>query len=216
MCTLPIPLFWYLWGVEKLASENRRQLFLCQSCPNISSTVSSSWQQGLLTVICKYRPGQASTEELPSLVLSSAGRLKRWCMYDCEHPPRGRESVDLVGIKCPCLLRDGAHLDVTHKSQMLSLLSEFILSEAGTWLNLGSRLPSSFIEWSLSSVRGRRRPCQTRLAQWRPPSTSLQLHPPLTLHTLTPHPLTFCWVTVIWYQGFVLLWGGGGGKDVFV
>lgn len=51
---------------------------------------------------------------------------------------------------------------------MLSLLSEFILSEAGTWLNLDSRLPSGFIEWSRSSVRGRRRPCQAMLARWRP------------------------------------------------
>ena len=73
--------------------------------------------------------------------------------------------MDLARIKSRCPLRDGAHLAVAHKSQMLSLLSEFILSEARTWLNLGSRLPSSFIEWSLSSVGGRRRPCQTRLAR---------------------------------------------------
>lgn len=80
---------------------------------------------------------------------------------------------------------------------MLSLLSEFILSEAGTWLNLGSRLPSCFIEWSLSLSRGGGVRTTNALAKrgWRddgPPSTSLQLHPPLTLHTLTPHTLTLC------------------------
>lgn len=106
-------------------------------------------------------------------------------------------------------LRDGAHLAATHKSQMLSLLSEFILSGARTWLNWGSRLPSSFIEWSPSpQTEGGDALAKTRLALWRPPSTSLQLHPPLTLHMLTPHTLTLCWVTVIWEQEFVLLWTG--------
>lgn len=71
--------------------------------------------------------------------------------------------MDLSEIKSPWPTRDGAHLDVIHKTQLLSLLSEFILSEAETWLNLGSRLPSSFIEWCLSQVRGKRRPCQTKL-----------------------------------------------------
>lgn len=140
------PLFPYLERAEKFVSENTREVFLCHSCPNISSTVLSSWQHGLLTLICKYRAGQASLEKLHFLAVQ------------CR-----QESMDLSEIKSPWPTRDGAHLDVIHKSQLLSLLSEFILSEAETWLNLGSRLPSSFIEWCLSQVRGKRRPCQTKL-----------------------------------------------------
>lgn len=151
------PLFPYLERAEKFVSENTREVFLCHSCPNISSTVLSSWQHGLLTLICKYRAGQPSLEKLHFLAVQCRQSEK------VLHPQRGRESMDLSEIKSPLPTRDGAHLDVIHKSQLLSLLTEFILSEAETWLNLGSRLPSSFIEWCLSLVRGKRRPCQTKL-----------------------------------------------------
>lgn len=63
------PLFPYLERAEKFVSENTREVFLCHGCPNISSTVLSSWQYGLLTLICKYRAGQASLEKLHFLAV---------------------------------------------------------------------------------------------------------------------------------------------------